>query len=69
MYTLYFTVPVSDGSFAVMSEDYANIGDMDPIPDSAREVSRNRTEAEAQAAADYHQRQSYGKRRQEKHDG
>lgn len=65
-YTLYYSVPVSDGTFAVVSEDYVSIAHPDPISDTYMVVSGNHpTQADADKAADYHQRQSYGKRRQE----
>lgn len=69
MYTLYFSVPVSDGSFAVMAEDYCSIADSEPVVGSERVVSGNHTKGEARRKAAALQRSSYSTNRQEKANG
>lgn len=67
-YTQYFVDPHltsggHDGEYMVVSEDYADIGDLLPTPGTFKVVSRNLTETEAKTKADSLQRQSYAETR------
>lgn len=64
-YTQYLTAPdnTEDEAYMVVSEDYADIGDLRPIPGTYRVVSRNHTLAEATNMAVAKQRASYGENR------
>lgn len=72
MYTLYYTVPdnTPDPAFMVVSEDYADIGDLLPTPGTYKVVSRNHpTEQSARDEADARQRRSYAETRKAQANG
>lgn len=67
MYTQYFTAEETPTTWAVLAEDYADIGDVYPIEGSTRVVSGNLTLLEATDLAVSKQRASYSENRRASH--